>query len=128
MIRNAGVEVVVVGSRQILILHARVQVKQVVSVVPTSAGGSDSSVYPESDGSLRLRADIRNAFNTVSGLWPRTGEGLPLQWFEVPLWVKQMCVTTFKTELSIKSKYLCLNPWTPALPSNHPSLFDNVFL
>ena len=102
MIRSAGFEVVLVGSRQILILHARVQVKQVVCVVPTSAGGSDSSVYPESQGSLRLKADIRNAFYTVFGLWPRTGEGLPLQWSEVPLWVKQMCVTAFKTELSRK--------------------------
>ncbi len=49
VIRNAGFEVVVVGSRQILILHARAQVKQVVCAVPTSAGGSGSSVYyPES--------------------------------------------------------------------------------
>ena len=79
------------------------QAKQVVSDVTTSAGGSDSSVYTESHGSLRLKADIRNAFNTVIGVWPRTGEGLPLQWSEVPLWVKQMCVTAFKTELARKN-------------------------
>jgi hypothetical protein len=80
VIRNVGFEVEVVQNRQILILHARVQAKQVVSAVPTSTGGSDSSVYTESHGSLRLKADIRNAFNTVIGLLPRTGEGLPLQW------------------------------------------------
>ncbi len=85
MIRSVGFEVEVVKNRQILILHARVQAMQVVSVVPTSAGGSDSSVYTESQGSLRLKADINNAFNTVTGLWPRTGEGPPLQWSEVPL-------------------------------------------
>ena len=83
----AGFEVKVVGSRQFLILNARVQAKQVVSVVPTSAGGSDSSVYTESHGTLRMKADIRNAFNTVNDLWPRTGEGLPLQWSKVPLLV-----------------------------------------
>lgn len=103
VIRSAGFEVEVVENRQILNLHARVQAKQVVSAVPTSTGGSDSSVYTESQGSLRLKADIRNAFNTVIGLWPRTGEGLPLQWSEVPLWVKQMCVTAFKTELARKN-------------------------
>jgi hypothetical protein len=103
VIRSAGFQVEVVGSRQILILHARVQAKQVVSFIPTSGGGSDSSVYTESHGSLRLKADIRAAFNTVTGLWPRTGEGLPLQWSEVPLWVKQMCVTAYKTELSRKN-------------------------
>ena len=85
MIRSARFEVEVVENRQLLILHARVQVKQVVYVVPTSAGGSDTSVYTESHGSLRLKADLRNAFNTVIGLWPRTGEGIPLQWSEVPL-------------------------------------------
>ena len=79
------------------------QAKQVVSVIPTSAGGSDSSVYTEFHGSLRMKADIRAVFNTVTGLWPRTGEGLPLQWSEVPLWVKQMCVTAYKTELSRKN-------------------------
>jgi hypothetical protein len=100
VILSAGFEVEVVGSRQILILHARVQASQVVSCVPTSAGGSDSSVYTEARGNLRQKADTRNAFNTVTGLWPRTDEGLPLQWSEVPLWVKQMCVTAFKTELS----------------------------
>ena len=78
------------------------QAKQDVFVIPMSAGGSDSSVYTESHGSLHLKADIRNAFYTVVGLWPRTGEGLPLQWSEVPLWVKQMCVTTYKTELARK--------------------------
>jgi hypothetical protein len=103
LILSAGFEVEVVGSRQILILHARVQAKQVVSVAPTIAGGSDSTVFTESQGSLRLKADIRSAFNTVTGLWPRTEEGLPLQWSEVPLWVKQMCVTAFKTELSRKN-------------------------
>ena len=87
MIRNAGFEVEMVLNRRILILQARVQAKQVVSVVPTSAVGSDSSVYTESHGSLRLKADICNAFNTVIGLWPHTGESLPLQWPEVPLWV-----------------------------------------
>jgi hypothetical protein len=103
VILSASFQVEVDGSRQILILHARVQAKQAVSVIPTSAGGSDSSVYTESHGSLRLKADIRTAFNTVTGLWPRTGEGLPLQWSEVPLWVKQMCVTAYKTELSRKN-------------------------
>jgi hypothetical protein len=84
-------EVEVVGSRQIFILHARVQAKQIVSIVPTRARGSDSSVYTESHGSLRLKADIHNAFNTVTDLWPRTGEDFPLQWSEGPLWVKHMC-------------------------------------
>ena len=102
VIRSAGFEVEVVENRQILILHARVQAKQDVSAIPISAGGSDSSVYTESHGSLHLKADIRNAFYTVIGLWPRTGEGLPLQWSEVPLWVKQMCVTAYKTELARK--------------------------
>ena len=101
-IRSAGFEVEVVENRQILILHARVQAKQDVYAIPISAGGSDSSVYTESHGSLHLKADIRNAFYTVVGLWPRTGEGLPLQWSEVPLWVKQMCVTAYKTELARK--------------------------
>ena len=85
MIRVVGFGVEVVDNPQILILHARAQAKQVVSDVPTSAGGSDSSVYTESHGSLRLKAYIRNAFNTVIGLWPRTGKDLPLQWSEVPL-------------------------------------------
>ena len=128
MIRSAGFEVEVVRNRQILILHARVQVKQVVCVVPTSAGGSDSNVYPESHGSLRLKADIRNAFYTVSGLWPRTGEGLPLQWSEVPLWVKQMCVATLSLSFPKKISIYCLNPWTPVFPSNHPSLLNNAFI
>ncbi len=100
MIRSVSFEVEVVENRLLLILHARVQAKQVVCAVPTSAGGSDWSVYPESHESLRMKADIRNAFNTVTGLWPCTGQCLPLQWSEVPLWVKQMCVTTFKIELS----------------------------
>ncbi len=39
VILSAGFQVEVVGNRQILILHARVQAKQVVSVIPTSAGG-----------------------------------------------------------------------------------------
>ncbi len=82
VIRNVGFEVEVVDNRQILILHARVQAKQVVSVVPTSACGLDSSIYAETHGSLRLKANIRKAFNTVTGVLPRTGEGLPLQWFE----------------------------------------------
>ncbi len=104
MIRSVGFEVELFENLQILIVHARVRAKQFVSVVTTSVGGSDSSVYTESHGSLRLmKADIRNAFNTVIGLWPRTGEGFPLQWSEVPLWVKQMCVTTFKTELARKN-------------------------
>jgi hypothetical protein len=102
VILSAGSQVKVTGSRQILILHARVQAMQVVFVIPTSAGGSDSSVYTESQGSLRLKADIRTTFNTVTGLWLRTGESLPLQWSEVPLWVKQMFVTAYKTELSMK--------------------------
>ena len=107
VIRSACFEVEVVENRQILILHARVQAKQVVSVVTTSAGGSDSSVYTESHGSLRLKSDIRNAFNTVIGWWPRTGEvGLPLQWSYVALWVIRMCVTTFKTELARKNTTL----------------------
>ena len=104
MIRSASFEVKVVENRQILILHARVQLKQVVSDVTTSAGGSDSSVYTESHGSLRLKADIRTTCNTVAGLWPRTGEGLPLQWSEVPLWVKQMSVTTYYISLSFPGK------------------------
>ncbi len=95
-----------VGSRQILILHARVQVKQVFSIVPTCAGGSDSIVHAESTGNLRFKADIRNVFRAVSGLWPRTGEGPTLQWSEAPLWVKQMYVTAFKTELAKKNIYL----------------------
>ena len=103
VIRNGGFEVNVVEDRKILILHARVQAKQVVSAVTTSAGGSDSSVCTEFHGSLRLKANIRNALNTVIGLWPRTKDGLPLQWSEVPLWVKQLCVTTFKTELARKN-------------------------
>ena len=103
MIRTAGFEVEVVENRQILILHSRVQAKQVVSAVTTSAGGLDSSVYTESHGSLRVKTDIRKAFNTIIGLWPLMGEGLPLQWSEVPLWVKQMCVTTVKTELAKKN-------------------------
>ena len=103
MNRSAGFEVEEVENRQILNLHARVQAKQVVSAVPTNACGSDSSVYTQSNGSLRLKSDIRNAFNTVVGLWPRTGEGLPLQWSEVPFWVKQMCITSFKTELARKN-------------------------
>ena len=103
VIRSVGSEGEVVENRQIIILHARLQAKQVVSVVPTSVGGSDSSVYTESHISLRLKADIRNAFNTDIGLWPRTGEGLPLQWSKVTLWVKQMCVIAFKTELSRKN-------------------------
>ena len=103
MIRSACFEVEVLDNRQIRILHASVQAKQVVSVVPTSAGGSKSSVYTESHGSLRLKANIHNAFNTVIGLWPRTGKGLPLHWSEVPLWVKQMGVITFKTDLARKN-------------------------
>ncbi len=103
MIRNACFKIEVVGSRQILILHSRVQVKQVFSTVPTNAGGSDSIVHAKSTGNLRLKADIRNVLRAVSGLWPRTGEGLPLQWSEVPLWVKQMHVTTFKTEFAKKN-------------------------
>ncbi len=102
MILNVGFQVEVVGNRQNLILHARAQAKQVVSVIPTSAGGSDSSIYTESHGSLRMKGDIRNAFNTIIGVWPRTGEGLPLQWSEVPFWVKQMCVIAYKNELSRK--------------------------
>jgi hypothetical protein len=73
-----------------------------------------------------MKADIRNAFNTVTGLWPRTGEGLPLQWSEVPLWVKQMCITTFKTELSRKNINL-IDPLTTVFPSNHPSCFEHAF-
>jgi hypothetical protein len=104
VIRSVGFEVELVENRQILILHTRVQaIKQVVSDVLISASGSDSSVYLESHGSIRLKADIRNAFNTVIDLWSRMGEGLPLQWSEVRLWVKQMCVTTFKTELARKN-------------------------
>ena len=56
----------------------------------------------EPHASLRLKADIRSAVNTVTGVWPRTEEGFFLQWSEVPLWVKQMCVKTFKSELSRK--------------------------
>jgi hypothetical protein len=103
VIRSVGFEVEVVENRQILISHARVQAKQGVSAVTTSAGGLDSSVYTKFHGCLRVKAVIRNAFNTVIGMWPRTGEGLPLQWSEVPLWVKQMCVTAFKTELYRKN-------------------------
>lgn len=99
VIRSAGFEVEVVGSRQILILHARVQAKLDASTDVTSAGGSESSVYTESVGNLRLNAKIRKVFNWVVGLWPRTEEGLPLTWSEAPLWVKQMCITAFKTEL-----------------------------
>ena len=99
MIRSVGFKVEVVDNRQIIVLHARVQAKQVVSTLPTNAGGSCSSVYTESHGSLRMKANIRNAFNSVIDVWPRTGEDLPLQWSEVPLCVKQMCVTTFNTEL-----------------------------
>ncbi len=101
MIRSDVFEVELVENRQIVILHARVQAKQVFSAVPT--GGSDPSVYTDSHGSLRLKADIRSAFNTSIGLWPRAGECHPLQWSEVPLWVKQICVTTFKTELAMKN-------------------------
>ena len=104
VIRIAGFGVEVVGSRHILILHARVQAQQaVVSTGVTSVGGSDSSVFNESSmGNLRVKADIRTLFASVSGLWPRTGEGLPLQWSEAPCWVKSMCVTAFKTELERK--------------------------
>ncbi len=90
-------------------------------------GGSDSSVYLASYGSLRLRANIRNALNTVTGLWPRTGEDLPLQWSEVPLWVKQMDVTTFKTELSKKNITLSESV-DKSFPRNHPSRFKHSFI
>jgi hypothetical protein len=70
---------------EILILHARVQAKQVISTGVTSAGGSDSSFYNESSvSSLLVKADTRRLFTNVSDLWPRTGEGLPLQWPEAP--------------------------------------------
>jgi len=102
MLRDVGFEVEVVGNRHILILHARVQVKQVFSI-PISADGSDSSVHTESAGNSPLKADICNVLRSVNGLWHRTGEGLPLQWSEVTLWVKQMRVTTFKNELANKN-------------------------
>ena len=74
-----------------------------ISTGVTSAGGSDSSVFNESSlGNLRVKADTRRLFGSVSGLWPRTGEGLPLQWPEVPCSVRTMCVTAFKTELERK--------------------------
>ena len=76
VIRSAGFGLEVVGSRHILIFHARVQALQVVSTGVTSAGGSDSSVFNESSmGNLRVKADTRTVFGSVSGLWPRTGEG-----------------------------------------------------
>ncbi len=85
LIDNASFGMEVVGIRHILILHARVQSKQVVSTGVMSAGGYDSSVYNKSFvGSLLLKVDTRKLFSSVSGLWHRTGEGLPLQWSEDP--------------------------------------------
>ena len=72
LLRDVGFEVEVVGSRHILVFHARVKVRQVFSI-PTSTGGSDSIVHIESAGNLRLKADIHNVLRAVSGLWPRTG-------------------------------------------------------
>ena len=70
----AGFGVEVVGSRHILILHARVQAHLVISTGVTCGGGSDSSVFIESSmGHLRVKADTRTLFGSVSGLWPRTG-------------------------------------------------------
>jgi hypothetical protein len=101
VIRNDGFGVEVVGSRHILILHARFQAKQVFSTGVTSAGGSNSNVYNESYvGNLLVSGDTRKLFNSVSGLWPRTGEGLPLQWSDVPCWVKTRYVTALKIELA----------------------------
>ena len=104
MIRSAGFGVEVVGCRHILILHARVQAQHVFSSGVTSGGVSDSSVFNESTlgRNVRVKADIRTVFSSVSGLWPRTDEGLPLPWSEVPCWVKTMCVSAFKTLLDRK--------------------------
>ena len=87
VIRSAGFGVEVVGCRHILILHARVQAQHdVFSSDVTSGGVSDSSVFNESTlgRNVRAKADIRTVFSSVNGLWPRTDEGLPLPWSEVP--------------------------------------------
>ena len=103
VIRSAGFGVEVVGSRHILILHARVQSQLLIFTGVTSAGGSDSSVFNESSMcNLRVKGDTRTLFGSVSGLWPRTGKRLPLQWSEVLCWVKTMCAKAFKTELERK--------------------------
>ena len=104
VIRSAGFGVEVVGCRHILILHARVQAQHVFSSGVTSGGVSDSSVFNESTlgRNVRAKADIRTVFSSVNGLWPRTNEGLPLPWSEVPCWVKTMCVSAFKTLLDRK--------------------------
>ena len=104
MIRTAGFGVEVVSGRHILILHARVQAQHVFSSGVTSGGVSDSSVFNESTlgRNVRAKSDIRTVFSSVSWLWPRTDEGLPLPWSEVPCWVKTMCVSAFKTLLDRK--------------------------
>jgi hypothetical protein len=81
VIRSAGFGVEVVGCRHILILHARVQAQHDVSSSDVTSGGFfDSSVFNESTlgKNVRAKADIRTVFSIVSGLWPRTDEGLPL--------------------------------------------------
>ncbi len=104
MIRSAGFGVEVVGCRHILFLHARVQAQHVFSSGVTSGGVFESSVFNESTlgRNVRAKANIRTVFSSVTELWPRTDEGLPLPWSEVPCWTKTMCVSAFKTLLDRK--------------------------